>query len=136
MTATRYFYFEFSDGTNLVSEDPRKAYDYARENNAKVTKDGYERFMKAPVIMTKDGFKPGWNHGLGEYVGGRLDYERKLKQKGLVEVGKEAINRTQEKKTEYFDFETRKAIHQEYKVSESALDYLASSSPSPVPDVE
>ena len=136
MTATRYFYFEFSDGTNLVSENPRKAYDYARENNVKVTKDGYERFMKAPVIMTKDGFKSGWNHGLGEYVGGRLDYERKLKQKGLVEVGKEATSKSQEKKTDYFDFETRKSLHQEYKVSESALDYLASSSPAPVSDVE
>lgn len=130
MAVTRYFYFEFSNGESLVVDNPAKAYSHAKDNNLKITKDGYERFMKAPVIMTKDGFKSGWNPGLGEYVGGKIDYERKLKQKGLVEVGKEAISKTQERKTDYFDFETRRSLHKEYKVSESALDYLASSSPS------
>ena len=132
MAVTRYFYFEFSDGTNLVSENPDKAYEYAKQNNVKLTKDGYEKFMKAPVIMTKDGFKSGFNHGLGEYVGGRLDYEKKLKQKGLVEIGKEPIRHQKERKTDYFDFATRKALHQEYKVGERELDHLASGSSSHV----
>lgn len=35
----------------------------------------------------KDGFEPGWQPNINEYVGGRKEYEKKLKEKGLVELG-------------------------------------------------
>lgn len=41
--------------------------------------------------MTKDGFEPGFQQNLGEYVGGRLEYNKKLKEKGLVEIGYDYI---------------------------------------------
>jgi hypothetical protein len=41
--------------------------------------------------MTKDGFEPGYQPNLGEYVGGRLEYNKKLKEKGLVEIGYDYI---------------------------------------------
>lgn len=37
--------------------------------------------------MKKDGFTPGWQENINEYVGGRKEYDRVLKEKGLVEIG-------------------------------------------------
>lgn len=39
--------------------------------------------------MTKDGFTPGWQENIGAYAGGRLEYDRMLKERGLVEIGRE-----------------------------------------------
>lgn len=37
----------------------------------------------------KDGFEPGWQENIQEYAGGRREYDRLLKEKGLVELGYE-----------------------------------------------
>lgn len=39
----------------------------------------------------KDGFEPGWQENIREYVGGRREYEQRLKEKGLVEIGYDYI---------------------------------------------
>jgi hypothetical protein len=35
----------------------------------------------------KDGFEPGWQPNLNEYVGGPKEYAKILRDKGLVEIG-------------------------------------------------
>lgn len=37
--------------------------------------------------MKKDGFTPGWQENIQAYAGGRLEYDRMLKERGLVEIG-------------------------------------------------
>lgn len=39
--------------------------------------------------MSKDGFEPGWQENIQAYAGGRLEYDRMLKERGLVEIGKD-----------------------------------------------
>ena len=40
---------------------------------------------------TKDGFEPGYQQNTGRYAGGRIEYEKQLREMGLVEIGKEYI---------------------------------------------
>lgn len=49
--------------------------------------------MKAkPFIRRKkDGFTPGWQENIKAYAGGRLEYNKLLKEKGLVEIGYDYI---------------------------------------------
>lgn len=35
----------------------------------------------------KDGFEPGWQENIQAYAGGRMEYDKILKEKGLTEVG-------------------------------------------------
>lgn len=37
--------------------------------------------------MKKDGFEPGWQENIQAYAGGRREYDRLIKEKGLVEIG-------------------------------------------------
>lgn len=37
--------------------------------------------------MKKDGFEPGWQENIQAYAGGRLEYNKLLKERGLVEIG-------------------------------------------------
>lgn len=37
----------------------------------------------------KDGFTPGWQENINAYAGGRREYDRLLKEQGLVELGYE-----------------------------------------------
>lgn len=41
----------------------------------------------------KDGFTPGWQENIGEYAGGPREYQRLLKEKGLVEIGYDYVPR-------------------------------------------
>lgn len=41
--------------------------------------------------MNKDGFEPGWQENIQAYAGGRKEYDRLLKEKGLVEIGYDYI---------------------------------------------
>lgn len=41
--------------------------------------------------MKHDGFQPGFMPNINEYVGGRKEYAKKLKEKGLVEIGYDYI---------------------------------------------
>lgn len=47
----------------------------------------------------KDGFEPGIQPNTGKYAGGRLEYEKQLKEMGLVEIGYDYI--PQESKPDY-----------------------------------
>ena len=42
--------------------------------------------------MTKDGFEPGWQENINAYAGGRLEYDKMLRERGLVEIGKDTSN--------------------------------------------
>lgn len=44
---------------------------------------------KANKRMTKDGFTPGWQENIQAYAGGRLEYDKMLRERGLVEIGYE-----------------------------------------------
>lgn len=37
--------------------------------------------------MNRDGFEPGWQENIQAYAGGRKEYEKLLKERGLVEIG-------------------------------------------------
>lgn len=51
------------------------------------------------VRRRKDGFAPGFQENTGRYAGGRLEYEKQLKEMGLVEIGYDYI--PQETNAEY-----------------------------------
>jgi hypothetical protein len=41
--------------------------------------------------MIKDGFTPGWQENIGSYCGDRRQYNQALKERGLVEIGKDYV---------------------------------------------
>lgn len=43
------------------------------------------------VRRKKDGFTPGWQENIQAYAGGRQEYAKILKEKGLVEIGNDYI---------------------------------------------
>lgn len=47
----------------------------------------------------KDGFEPGFQENTGRYAGGRMEYEKQLKEMGLVEIGYDYV--PQESKGEH-----------------------------------
>ena len=57
----------------------------------------------------KDGFEPGYQENTGLYAGGRLEYERQLKELGLVEVGYDYV--PQESVGEHNFCQTDEFIH-------------------------
>lgn len=86
MTRATYYSFKFPDGEYrmLTLHDAAK-YPFLEERVNQIIES-----FKAKR-MTKDGFEPGYQANLGEYVGGRLEYNKKLKEKGLVEIGYDYI---------------------------------------------
>ena len=82
-----FAFYEFSDGTrHLMSKE--QAVEHATKNKLDITKDP----SQSPVIHgIKDGFKPGFNRALGMEIKDRGHYNRVLKEKGLIEVGKESL---------------------------------------------
>lgn len=41
--------------------------------------------------MVKDGFEPGWQENIQAYCGDRRQYDQALKDRGLVEIGKDYV---------------------------------------------
>ena len=41
----------------------------------------------------KDGFTPGWQPNINAHAGGRIEYEKLLRERGLVEVGYDYVPR-------------------------------------------
>lgn len=41
--------------------------------------------------MVKDGFSPGWQENINAYAGGRMEYDKMLRERGLIEIGKDYI---------------------------------------------
>ena len=123
MARTSYFFYEFSNDFSKYMT-PDEAWAYAKSNKCDITRDGLAKFRGAKRHTVKDGFKAGYNPALGEYVGGRREYERKLTEKGLVEIGNAKPSAEKEKTTKYFDYDTRKSLKQETGMSDCALDSL------------
>lgn len=80
--------FRFDNGlVRLMTEDGAKR--YAKDNRVKIL-NAWEADKPEPrVHRVRDGFQPGWNIGLGMYVSSREMYQRILKERGLIEVGRE-----------------------------------------------
>ena len=93
----RMFYFGFEDGSYKWMR-PQDAYEFSKENNLKIVRDDYQKDLESPIKMTKDGFKVGWNPGLGMHVRGLKHYSQVLKEKGLMEMGKERGVQNEKKK--------------------------------------
>lgn len=78
--------------------------------------------------MKKDGFEPGIQANTGLYAGGRLEYNRQLKELGLVEVGYDFV--PQESKGNYNYCQTDDFINavteQGVELNESERDAIKS----------
>lgn len=64
----------------IAKQDPRyqKRIDEIRLNNANKKR-------------VKDGFEPGWQENIQAYCGDRRQYDQALKERGLVEIGKDHV---------------------------------------------
>jgi hypothetical protein len=87
LNETLYF-FEKSDGTSdmLSIEDAFKLDDPKIKARIETIIQN-----KKNKRMKKDGFTPGFQQNIMEYAGGPGEYAKKLKEKGLVEVGYDYI---------------------------------------------
>lgn len=105
-----WFDFYYEDGTVLYSRFWDTGIEFSTEHDLKIrqiTKKG----CKAPAgIMTnkkahiKDAWKPGFQPALGEYIDDKGRYNRRLKEKGLIEAGNEYVEPvTTKKEGNYID---------------------------------
>ena len=124
MARTRYFKFIFTDKPNDIRFfSPQEALAYAKENKVGVIDNGYQAHLDSPKNRIKDGFSSGWQPQLGQRVGGRREYDRLLKDKGMIEIGKETPKGASEKETSYFTGDLAKELAS-YGVSDRAIDNL------------
>jgi hypothetical protein len=84
----RYYYFTFSNG-----ESKMLTLSEAKEANDELVKKRIEDIIQSfsTKRMKKDGFEPGWQPNINAYAGGRQEYSRLLKERGLVEIGYDYI---------------------------------------------
>jgi len=122
MARTRYFKFKFTDKPdNIRYLSPPEALAYVKENNVGILDNGYQSHIESPKNRIKDGFSSGWQPQLGQNVGGRREYERVLKEKGMIEIGKETPSGASEKEASYFTGDLAKELAS-YGVSDRAID--------------
>lgn len=88
-------YYTFSEALKIDPEGSQSRINQIKES-------------KRNKRMVKDGFQPGWQENIQSYAGGRLDYDRQLRERGLIEMGKDAKITTVEK--EFNPFETDEMI--------------------------
>jgi len=84
---SRYYTFTMLDGTEKLMTITEALREAGNEND-------HIRIRIKEIIANskvkrraKDGFTPGWQENINEYAGGRKEYDRLLKEKGLVEIG-------------------------------------------------
>lgn len=129
--AKKYLY-RFSNGHEVELGDGAKGYidKYKADNNCLLTYSGWNDHIKnlhLPNLseMSGDGFKAGWNPGIGCYVKSRSHHKRLLREKGLVEVGREPAKQDWSEKTKYFNHDDLKGIKAECPdISDNSLDAL------------
>jgi hypothetical protein len=93
------FYARFDTGSKW-------AYDASwHENIDDVYKKAQEKGYKVHSIRRTDkvehdgsGFKPHFNHGLGQWIESKGQYRTELKKRGLIEMGNEKVTQKKEKK--------------------------------------
>lgn len=85
MARTRYYKYVFSDNS-IHFFTPEEAQEYISKcSSIYLVFDGFEEYIKDPPRI-KDGFKPGWQPGLGIEVNSYGEYKKICKQKGY-EIG-------------------------------------------------
>lgn len=80
----RYYSFKTSDGQVevLTLQDAFKL------DDPLVKKRVHEIILNGKNIKRKkDGFEPGWQENIQAYAGGKMEYQKLLNEKGLVEIG-------------------------------------------------
>lgn len=84
MTRARYYTFTDNNGEIklMTLEEARKCDDIHIKDRIKQIISNF-----STKRMKKDGFEPGWQENIQAYAGGRREYNRLLKEKGLVEIG-------------------------------------------------
>lgn len=83
--------YEFSNGNCITrpESDLYFAEKYAKANHLKIIdirEPGQPRKQKGRI---RDGFQPGWQSNIQAFAWSRGMYDRLLRQKGLIELGKE-----------------------------------------------
>lgn len=122
MSRTRYYTFKYSDGS-VHSHSPREALAHCRINGLKIAKNGYLDHVNSPRRTVKDGFQPGYQVGLGQYAGGPREYQKKCREAGLVEMGKEYKAPVTHKDDNLWTEDLAKDLAS-YGMSESEIDTL------------
>ena len=123
LNETLYF-FEKSDGTSdmLSLEDAFKLND----PKVKARVDSI-RLSNRNRRMKKDGFTPGWQANINEYAGGPGEYAKKLREKGLVEIGYDYI--PQESTSTFNPFQNEEVLKElagMEEMSDNEMDALKS----------
>lgn len=90
MARQRYYTFRLSDSSVKVM-----TYAEAIEMNDEMVQSRIKEIRNnlQNKRMRKDGFEPGWQENIQEYVSGRREYDKLLREKGLVEIGYEHVPR-------------------------------------------
>lgn len=89
-------------------------------------------FPNAQIIISglrvKDGFTPGWQENIREHAGGRKEYDKKLREKGLEEIGYDYIPQHSEKTSNPFENEEilKEIAARDKDMSDRELDALKS----------
>ena len=87
---TRYYSFNLDSGeevTMTIQEAIEK-----QESNPAIAARLKEIIANSKIRRRcRDGFVAGWQENINEYAGGRKEYDRILKEKGLVEIGYDYI---------------------------------------------
>lgn len=98
----RMYFYEFSNGYSKWMT-PVEAYKYSNENDVSIDQDGFDKDQKSFIRSTKDGFQSGWHPSLGMHIRGKKHFNQVLKEKGLIEMGKEKVTPQERKKKNYID---------------------------------
>jgi len=104
-----FYYFKFSNGhTHYYTH--KEALEYANKNGVDIIRDGALNAHNTKTRI-RDGFRSGYNVGLGCVVNDYGHYKRILKERGLEEGGKEHVMQQPDKNISYFDDKMIKEIN-------------------------
>ena len=101
MVRTRYLKYVFSNG-DIKFLTPSGAIEYSDKHNTKIEYDGYQMKIKHPPRI-HDGFKKGYQIGLGMEVNHYDEYKRICKSRGLAEMGNEKLTFKKDPSSKYID---------------------------------
>lgn len=99
---TKYMFFEFDNGYSAYLTQESAA-SYERESGARIVRDDFKREQESFFRMTKDGFQIGFNPALGMHIRGRKHYNQVLKERGLIEMGKERVRPNEKIERKFID---------------------------------
>jgi len=118
MASTRYYKYEFSDGS-LMFFSPEEAEAFLKKKkNIHTIFDGYKEELQNPPRI-RDGFKPGYQHSLGREVSHYDEYKRICKERGCIIGGNDKPSpKKKVQKSKYVNDSTLKnAVERGAKIS-------------------